>query len=135
MKVTIIGLGLIGGSVAINLRNSNLVSEITGVDSSRHNAEKALEIGLIDEVGTLETGIADADLIILAIPVDAAKAMLPEILMNIKDTAVVMDMGSTKQGICDRVRVNRNRGRYVATHPIAGTENTGPTAAFEELFA
>ena len=134
MKVVIVGLGLIGGSVAINLRKSGRTDELIGIDSDPLNASKALEIGLVDSIGNLEDSIQDSDLIVLAIPVDAAKAMLPNILADIKDSSVVIDMGSTKQGICDRVRVNRKRGRYVASHPIAGTENTGPEAAFENLF-
>ena len=134
MRAVIIGLGLIGGSVAINLRKSGRADEIIGIDSDPLNANKALEIGLIDSIGDLDESIHEADLVILAIPVDAAKALLPNILADIKESTVVIDMGSTKQGICDRVRVNRRRGRYVASHPIAGTENTGPEAAFENLF-
>jgi len=134
MKVTIIGLGLIGGSVAINLRDAGFANTIVGVDNNPMHATKALKLGLIDEIGDGLAGIDEADMVVIAIPVDHAKKILPDVLGAINDTAVVIDMGSTKQGICDRVRVNRRRGRYVATHPIAGTENTGPDAAFKELF-
>ena len=132
MNITVIGVGLIGGSLALALRGFQ--TNIIGVDSNPDHAKKALELGLVDEIKTLDEALIVSDLIILAIPVDAARMLLPNILDNIPENGVVVDMGSTKNGICKKVRNHAKRGQYVASHPISGTENTGPEAAFSTLF-
>ena len=134
MKISIIGLGLIGGSVGIKLKQTKFAEEIIGVDANVHHTEQALTLGLIDKVMPLEESVKNSDLILLAIPVDASKKILPGILDTIKEGAVVLDMGSTKEGICEIADQHPNRNQFVASHPIAGTENSGPTAAFDGLF-
>lgn len=134
MKVTIIGLGLIGGSIAIDLRKSGFASAINGVDLNQKHAAKALEIGLIDTIENEGDAITSADLIILAIPVSTLSQLLPSILDEVKKNAVVIDAGSTKASVCKAVAFHKNRSQFVAAHPIAGTENSGPEAAFSGLF-
>jgi prephenate dehydrogenase len=132
MNITIIGVGLIGGSLALNLRGFQ--TKIFGVDTNENHAGQALELGLVDEILPLEYAVKISDLIILAIPVDEARKILPDILDGIDDNTVVVDMGSTKVGICSAVEDHPKRKNYVASHPIAGTENSGPGAAFQDLF-
>ena len=133
MKTTIIGLGLIGGSIAIDLKKAGIASEINGVDLNSSHASKALSLGIIDRIET-DAAIASADLIILAIPVNALGQLIPSILDGIKKTAVIIDTGSTKSSICRAVSNHKHRAQFVAAHPIAGTENSGPEAAFSGLF-
>lgn len=134
MKITIVGLGLIGGSMARDLRNANYVSEIIGVDANKDHASKAKELGLVDRIVELETGVQEADAVIVAIPVDSIKSVLPQILDMVEPSTSVTDVGSTKVKICDSVKNHKNRGNYVAAHPMSGTENSGPEAALEDLF-
>lgn len=134
MKATIIGLGLIGGSIAIDLKKSGLVTTITGVDRNEEHTAQAFELGLADTIDTDGKSIASADMIILAIPVNALSQLLSGILDTVKKDAVVIDAGSTKGSICKAVAHHPKRGQFVAAHPIAGTENSGPTAAFSGLF-
>jgi prephenate dehydrogenase len=134
MNVTIIGLGLIGGSIAIDLRKSGFASVINGVDLNTTHAAKAVELGLVDAIKNEGEAIASADLIILAIPVNTLSQLIPSILDKIKKDAVVIDTGSTKSSICKAVTSHKNRSQFVAAHPIAGTENSGPEAAFSGLF-
>ena len=134
MKATIVGLGLIGGSFALGLRKSGLVTELVGVDRSDANAKKAVELGLVDKILPEDEALAQADLVVLAIPVNALNAFLPNVLDAIKKDAVVIDAGSTKSSICKVIANHPRRDQFVAAHPIAGTENSGPTAAFHGLF-
>jgi len=134
MKTTIIGLGLIGGSMAIDLRKSGLATELVGIDLNQAHASKAVDLGLVDKIETEDKAIANADLIVLAIPVGALSQLIPSILDSIKKTAVVIDTGSTKSSICRAVSNHANRAQLVAAHQIAGTENSGPEAAFSGLF-
>ena len=134
MIVTIIGLGLIGGSLAISLRKENFAERIIGVDRNEKNAETALSIGLVDDILDFDDAVTVSDLVIVAVPVDQTRLLLPEVLSRISPTATVMDTGSTKQGICASVSNHIKRKRFVATHPIAGTENSGPLAAIPDLF-
>jgi prephenate dehydrogenase len=134
MKVTVIGLGLIGGSIALSLRRAGLAKELVGVDMNASHSAKAVELGLVDKILTEDKAIAQADLIILSIPVNALHAFLPSVLDAIKKDAVVIDAGSTKASICKSVANHPKREQFVASHPIAGTENSGPTAAFDGLF-
>ena len=134
MIVSIIGLGLIGGSLAISIRENELAKRIIGVDCSNKNAEDALAIRLVDEITNIETAVPLADLIIITVPVDQTKLILPKVLDSINKNSTVIDVGSTKEGICRTADQHRNRGNFVATHPIAGTENYGPLAAIPGLF-
>lgn len=135
MKVCIVGIGLIGGSLAIDLKRRGFASVIIGVDSNKHHQNIALHSGLVDKIDTLENAVKKSDFIILSTPVSANREMLPEILTMIEGTnKVVTDMGSTKAGIAQAVIMHPNRGRYVASHPMAGTEFSGPMAAIGKLF-
>lgn len=134
MKVTIVGLGLIGGSFALGLRNSGIATELIGVDRNVANADKAVELGLVDKILSEDEALTQADLVVLAIPVNALNVFLPHVLDSIKSDAVVIDAGSTKSSICKVISNHPKRDQFVAAHPIAGTENSGPTAAFHGLF-
>lgn len=127
-RIAIIGLGLIGGSLAIQLHEKKLSAKLVGVDANEEHAGKAVELELVDEILPLEQAIAQSDVIVLAIPVDALVSLLPSILDRIDDQ-VVLDMGSTKSQLADAVKDHPKRGRYVATHPMWGTEYSGPEAA------
>ncbi len=133
MNVTIIGLGLIGGSMAIDLKKRKFADTIYGVDTNILHAETAKNIGLIDYITDLESGIKSADLIIIATPVDITQKILPGILDKVSKQ-VVTDVSSTKDGICELVRNHTNRKNFVASHPMAGTEHSGPWAAISNLF-
>lgn len=134
MNVTIIGLGLIGGSIAKDLRKSGFATRLTGVEASAINAEKALEIGLVDEAMPLPQAVEGADLVILAIPVDKIRQLLPKVLDLASDRTTVVDMGSTKKEIGQAVEQHPNRRNFIAAHPMSGTEFSGPEAALEGLF-
>lgn len=133
MKVYIIGIGLIGGSMALDIKK--IYSEVTifGIDAKEEFLEKALELNLIHQKATIET-ISEADFVILAVPVDVALVILPKILDVVTENTLVLDVGSTKFPICEAVEHHQNRRNFMATHPIAGTEFSGPTAAIENLF-
>lgn len=134
MKIALIGVGLIGGSIILKLRDKGLISYVFGIDKNEHHLKKAKELNIIDEIADLEIGIEKSDLIILAIPVDATKNILPLILDKIKDNQTVMDVGSTKAGIASAVKNHHNRKRFVAFHPMWGTENSGPQSAQKDSF-
>lgn len=134
MKLTVIGVGLIGGSIALKLRQKKGVEYIYGVDQNAEHLKEALERGIIDEAATLEEAVRQADLIILAIPVDATQQLLPRILDLITEKQTVMDVGSTKAGIVEAINHHPRRDRFVAFHPMWGTENSGPEAAIAESF-
>ncbi|MCB9201494.1 MAG: prephenate dehydrogenase [Flavobacteriales bacterium] len=134
MTVGIIGLGLIGGSMAKDIRRNSFADKIIGYNRSKENCEKALEIGLIDEIATFEQVCSESDLIILGVPVNAIQKVLPKVLDSISDKAVVTDAGSTKELLIKEVENHKNRKRYVPSHPMSGTENSGPTSALDNLF-
>lgn len=134
MRTTIIGLGLIGGSMAIDLRKAGLATQLIGVEQNSKNAQRALEIGLVDEVQSLDEAVLSADLIITAIPVNAIRAVVLKVLDLIGDDTIVVDTGSTKSQICKAIEKHPRRSQFIAAHPIAGTENSGPDAAFSGLF-
>lgn len=135
MNVTVIGLGLIGGSIAKDLRKSGFATAIIGVDSNSTHGEKAKKIGLVDQVLPLEAAVGKADLVVIAIPVDKIKLLLPQVLDLVSDRTTVADMGSTKKELCDVVENHPKRRNYVPAHPMSGTENSGPDAALEGLFS
>ncbi|MEO7989097.1 MAG: prephenate dehydrogenase [Chryseolinea sp.] len=134
MKTTIIGLGLIGGSIAIDLRKAGVATEIVGIDRNVDHAAKAVELGIVDKIESEDKALSTSDLIITAIPVNAMCQLLPGLLDAIKPGAVVIDAGSTKRLLCKSVEHHEKRKQFVAAHPIAGTENSGPEAAFSGLF-
>jgi prephenate dehydrogenase len=135
MTIAIIGIGLIGGSLMIDLRKRGFAQKIIGVDTNLQHRNIALLCGLVDEIDTLENAVRKSDLIILATPVNANCIMLPGILDMIDGTnKVVTDMGSTKGSICEISKNHPDRGRFVAAHPMAGTEYSGPLAATGKLF-
>ncbi|HEU5161681.1 MAG TPA: prephenate dehydrogenase, partial [Thermoanaerobaculia bacterium] len=135
MNVAIAGLGLIGGSIAIDLRRGGLARRLTGVEADPGHAAVALELGLVDAIQPLEQAVADADVVILALPVDALRSVLPRVLDQLAPGAIAIDTGSTKAAICAAVSGHPRRARFVAAHPIAGTENSGPRAALAGLFS
>jgi prephenate dehydrogenase len=134
MKLTVIGLGLIGGSMAIDLRKAGFTHEITGVDVNPDNAQEALRLGIIDHIDTLEDAVSKADMVIIAIPVDKVLNTLTNVLDLVSSQTTVIDVGSTKKLIAEAVENHPKRRNYVAAHPMSGTENSGPTAALEGLF-
>jgi prephenate dehydrogenase len=135
MTITVVGVGLIGGSLMVDLRKRGFADKIIGVDTNLHHQNIALLCGLVDENETMETAIDKSDLIILATPVNSNCSMLPGILDRISGTSkVVTDMGSTKASIAKISKNHQARGRYVAVHPMAGTEYSGPLAAIGKLF-
>lgn len=141
MKVGIIGLGLIGGSMAVDLKRKGFADEVLGVEAEPVNAAAAEKIGLVDRVVTYEECVAQSDVVILAVPVGAAVRMLPDVLDKFHEEAkagrcdrMVMDVCSTKERLAHSVKYHPMRRQYVATHPMAGTEYSGPWAAMPGLF-
>lgn len=150
MTVGIVGLGLIGGSMAIDLRRRCFASEILGVEAEPVNASAALNIGIADEIVDLEQCIDRSDIVVLSVPVGTAVKMLPMVLDRFAETLpgpdpadvssgvrckkIVIDVCSTKASLVEAVRNHPARQRYVATHPMAGTEYSGPWAAQPGLF-
>lgn len=133
MNITVIGLGLLGGSTALALKENLPESRIIGVDSSQQHAAQALTLGIADKILPLKTALEQANVVIVAVPVNTIVQLLPKILSTISDNTVVIDLGSTKERICQTVQSHPQRGRFVASHPIAGTERSGPVAAFSKL--
>lgn len=138
MKVGIIGLGLIGGSMAIDLKRKGFADQILGVEAEPVNASAAEKIGLVDRIVSLDECVRQSDLVVLAVPVGAAVRMLPELLDKIGESGdtdkVVMDVCSTKEHLARNVKYHPCRRQYVASHPMAGTEYSGPWAAMPGLF-
>ena len=134
MVVGIIGLGLIGGSLAISLKQRGFATKIIGVDKNEAHLKEANELGFVDKACELNEILNKTDLVLLAIPVDAARQLLPFLLDQAKDGQTIIDMGSTKEGICKVADAHHNRKNFVASHPIAGTENAGPSSAMDGLY-
>jgi len=134
MRVTIVGVGLIGGSLALALKEKAIALKVIGVEANYEHQQKALQLGLVDEIQDLDDAIKNSDLIVLATPVNAVAKLLPYVLDKI-DRQIVMDVGSTKDGIMAAVKGHPKRGRFVATHPMWGTEHSGPEAAEKGAFA
>lgn len=133
MTIAIIGTGLIGGSMALALRDLKIATRVIGVDANREHQQKALALGLVDEIADLEKAVKSADLVIVAIPVHAAEELLPEIMDHV-DHQVVMDVSSTKKTIISSIESHPKRSRFVGTHPMWGTEYSGPEAAVKDAF-
>lgn len=135
MKVLFVGTGLIGGSFSLAMQKHGLLTEAGGYSRKEANLDRSVELGLISKKFTnLEEGIKWADWVILSIPVDVIDQMLPGILDMIREEQVIVDFGSTKGKICESVKSHEARARFIAAHPIAGTEYSGPEAAFASLF-
>lgn len=132
-KACIIGLGLIGGSFAKALRTHRLCEHIIGVDSSRENCDKAVELKLVDECVSIEM-LPEVDLVVVCTPVCTLAQIVNDVLESTSAHTLVLDMGSTKKSVCDAVKHSPHRRRYLACHPIAGTEFSGPEAAVDGLF-
>jgi prephenate dehydrogenase len=133
MKIAIVGVGLIGGSLAIGLKSSGFSTDIVGVEHNAVFAHRALELGLVNRILPLQEAIAYADIIVLATPVSTLQRLLPIVLDSIENQLVI-DMGSTKFSIVEAVRNHPKRAQFVAAHPMAGTEFSGPDAAVPHLF-
>jgi prephenate dehydrogenase len=133
MKIIIIGLGLIGGSFSLGLQEHYEDLEIGGIDANEGHLETALSLGIIHFKSSFEA-LHEADIVVVAIPVDAQLELLPKVLDRIYDEALVIDMGSTKARICHVLESHPKRRNFLATHPIAGTEFSGPKAALKNLF-
>ncbi|MBO9619034.1 MAG: prephenate dehydrogenase [Niabella sp.] len=132
-RIAIIGVGLIGGSMALQLHEKKLSTKLIGVDANPEHAAQALEYELVDELLPLDEAIAAAEVIVLAIPVNKMVSLLPQVLDRVTDQ-IVFDMGSTKSALIEAVKEHPKRGRYVATHPMWGTEYSGPKAAQRGAF-
>ena len=130
-KIVVFGVGLIGGSMALALKQNNRL--IVGVDVNKIHIKQALELGIIDAIGDLND-VKDAAVVILAVPVNYANNLALEILDTIANNTLVFDVGSVKESICKAINNHPKRGNFVAAHPIAGTEYSGPEAAFKQLF-
>lgn len=133
MQIGIIGIGLIGGSMAVDLKSRGFADRIVGVEQDPLHAAAAKELGLVDKMVDYDECIATSDIIVVAVPVSAAIQMIPDILDKV-DKQVVTDVCSTKEKINDMVRYHPHRKNFVAAHPMAGTEYSGPWAALPGLF-
>jgi prephenate dehydrogenase len=133
MNIGIVGVGLIGGSISLALKEKKAVKRVIGIDKNEGHLQKALQLGIIDEMASLEEAIPQIDVLLLTVPVDVIHALLPKVL-DLVTTQTVIDMGSTKSYILEAVADHPRRGRLVASHPMAGTEYSGPEAAFKDLF-
>ncbi len=135
MKVGVVGIGLIGGSLALDLKKREFADMVIGVDNNVQHTNIAKLSKLVDKTANLEKAVAQCDLIVLATPIDVTKKLLPEVLDLCNGTQkVVTDVGSTKSGIAESIKNHPNRKQYVASHPMAGTEFSGPLAAISRLF-
>lgn len=132
-KVAVVGIGLIGGSLVKDLKHRGFATEVIGIDQNADHLRRAQDLGIIDRAADLSSGVRSADLVILAAPVDAIVQLAPQVL-DLVTNQVVMDVGSTKAEIMRAVSSHDRRGRFVGTHPMAGTEYSGPEAALLGLF-
>lgn len=133
MKIYIIGIGLIGGSMALDIKSIYDDATIFGIDANEKHLGEAIQLGLIDEKAS-ENDLINADLIIVSVPVDVGLVILPNILDKIGEQTLVFDVGSTKFPICEAIANHPKRRNFLACHPIAGTEFSGPKAAVKGLF-
>jgi prephenate dehydrogenase len=133
MTISIIGIGLIGGSMAIGLKENGMATRVLGVDADPMHRNKAMELGLVDEMVDMDEAVRQADLVVVSVPVDVSEQLVPRILDSV-DRQVVMDVGSTKFGVLAAIAHHPRRARFVATHPMWGTEYSGPAAAVSGAF-
>lgn len=133
MNIFIIGTGLIGGSFALDIQQEYQEARIYGIDQNEEHLHEAIALGVVHDPAKLED-LKIADVVIVSIPVDASLDLIPKVLDLVNDDAVVIDAGSTKQGICEVVKNHPKRRNFLAAHPIAGTEFSGPRAALRGLY-
>jgi prephenate dehydrogenase len=133
VRITIIGIGLIGGSLALDVKKQYPNAKISGIDANENHLSEAIKLGIIEEKSTFED-LKFADFVILSTPVDVSVVILTEILEKIGEETLVLDVGSTKLPICEAVSNHPKRRNFMACHPIAGTEFSGPSAAVLGLF-
>ncbi len=133
--VTIVGVGLISGSFSLALKEKGLAKKVIGVSRSAASQQKALELGLIDEALPLAEAVQQSDLIYVAIPVDATIPVMKQVMDLVTDKQIVADAGSTKHALCAALADHPMRSRFIATHPMWGTEYSGPEAAVRDAFA
>lgn len=133
MNIYIIGTGLIGGSMALDIKSIYDGAVVFGIDANEKHLDEAIHLGIIDKKAT-ENDLINADLVIVAVPVDVALVILPEILNKIGEHTLVFDVGSTKNPICEAIENHPKRRNFMACHPIAGTEFSGPKAAVKGLY-
>jgi prephenate dehydrogenase len=135
MTVTVVGVGLIGGSMALALKEKGIAKKVIGVGRSISSLAKAIELGIIDEVLPLNEAVEQSDLIYVSIPVDVTIPVMEQIMNLITDKQIVVDAGSTKFALCNALKQHPMRKQFVATHPMWGTEYSGPEAAVKGAFA
>ena len=133
MKISIIGVGLLGGSFALGLKSVEEGHHFIGVDSSQENAFIATKLGIVDQIMGFEEAIKASDLVVLATPVNIISNMLPKTLDILREGCMLIDLGSTKDTFSKAVKDHPKRDQYISCHPIAGTENSGPESAFSGL--
>ena len=133
MKVVVIGIGLIGGSMVLDIKALHPEATILGIDANENHLQQAIDLGVVEKAGTSED-LSDSDFVIVSVPVDIALKVLPQVLDAVGENTIVFEVGSTKLPICEAVANHPKRRNYIATHPIAGTEFSGPTAAIKGLF-
>ena len=133
MKVGIIGLGLMGGSFALDIKKPFPNSEIFGIDSLNKNLDEALKLGLIDHKIDYKD-LNKMDLILISVPVNNILGLIDKVLEVIGDNTLVFDVGSTKEPICNYLKNHEKRSNFLAAHPMAGTEFSGPKAAIKGLY-
>ena len=133
MKVVVIGIGLIGGSMVLDIKALHPDATILGMDANENHLQEAIDLGVVEKAGSTED-LADADFVIVSVPVDIALVVLPQVLDAVGENTIVFEVGSTKLPICEAVANHPKRRNYIATHPIAGTEFSGPSAAIKGLF-
>ena len=132
-RIFVVGIGLIGGSMALDIKTLYPDVTIYGIDSNENHLAEAISLGIVDSSATYED-LSDADFVIVSVPVDVALVVLPKVLNVIGENTIVFEVGSTKRPICEAVSNHPRRRNFIATHPIAGTEFSGPSAAIKELF-
>jgi prephenate dehydrogenase len=133
-NVFVVGVGLIGGSLCLDIKKMFPKVKIYGIDSSMDNLDLAVKLNLIDYKTSLDN-LNKADLVLISTPVDVANNIIIDVLNTINSKSIVIDFGSTKMNICSKVKNHKKRRNYLASHPIAGTEFSGPKAAFSGLFS
>jgi prephenate dehydrogenase len=132
-KIYIIGIGLIGGSMALDIKSIYDDATVFGIDTNENHLDEAIQLGIIDEKASFKQ-LINADLVIVSVPVDVALLILPKILDEIGENTLVFDVGSTKLPICEVIESHSKRRHFLACHPIAGTEFSGPSAAIKGLY-
>ncbi|KAB1153762.1 prephenate dehydrogenase [Flavobacterium luteum] len=133
MNIHVIGIGLIGGSMVLDIKSLHPDATIYGIDTNENHLAEAIALGVIDKAATFDD-LGTADFVIVSVPVDVALIVLPKVLDAIGENTIVFEVGSTKTPICEAIANHPRRRNFIATHPIAGTEFSGPSAAIRNLF-